>query len=317
MEMIARIFLLVGIATSVYASDNRNIDKLERIRTHFDIDISKATNHHKRAVIFNDAIKEIGVLVDLDQDLKNETIKHFVNVINRIEKETLDLIVLSAPEIADSVKHIENIEGKRHELLVQIDDLENVSRAARTSAKHYITKLFDDRKTALSGTEAAGKIHAPEEVKKHHAHEHVVSVHGQRERLDELVGQFYTDIYNKRLSSHHMQHKLDDVITKINALRITDKDKEVAVKDVTNAAQARLHEQGEKLPQRGAEKKPKRRLKGSVAHTEEETKGRRHAESRKPTTKTTAAEPKKESVTQQAARLRKERAERAAQKKAE
>lgn len=296
------LLLLVSIASLSYAGDNRTIDQLEAIRAHFDTHIRRASNHHERAVIFDNAVQDIEPL-DIDESLKNETYKHCINAINIIEQDLLDKIVLTAPKVAESIKKIDSIDGEKHRLLAQVDDLENAQRAARASAKEYITKVFDDRKKVLAGSVGAGAIAAPEEVKRH-AHEQVVSVHAQQNTLDQLVIQFYTDINNKRLNSRDMQHKLDVLITHINDLSgVSDADKERAIKDATQAAQAHLQEHGQKLPPRGAPAKQKRPLKGRVMHSEEEVK-REEA-----TPRTQKAKPKSgESVTQEAARLRRERA---------
>ncbi|MFI5333375.1 MAG: hypothetical protein ACHQVS_04735 [Candidatus Babeliales bacterium] len=302
--IIKMLFFVLATASSLHAADNRDTAKLEDIRTHFDKHIVKASNHHERAVIFNNAVKDIEPL-KIDENLKNETFKHCVTTITTIEERILDTIVDSTPKIAESVKRVEHVEAEKHKLLAQVDDLQNAPHRARISAKIYIAEIFDNRKTALAGGVGAGVIVAPEEVK-HHAHEQVVSVHKQHDKLDTLVTEFYTDIYNKKLNSQQMQHKLDALINKITDLSgVEATDKEKAIHNATQAAQARLQEHGERLPARGAEKKPTRRLKGRVVHTEEEERGRRYAPSRKPAPK---GETKKESVTQEAARLRRERA---------
>lgn len=266
--MVFYLLLIMCMTPLVHASEEQHaaFDHLQRIHAHFDTWIVKAESHHERAETFNNAVKEIDAIQALDQDAKNDAIKHFINTINRIEQEKLNLLVLSASKIAPSVKHVEAAESEKHKLFVKIDDLINVHHNMRAQAKEYIKTVFNDRITALNDGVKPEAIHAPAEVKTH-AHKHEVSHYAEQDKLDKILTQFYTDIHSnvKRLSVENIKKRAEAVKKKIQDMRLSTDAKAKAIKEVNDARDAKIAEHEASLPKRGAPAKKTRRLKGSQA----------------------------------------------------
>lgn len=302
--MVFYLLLIMCMTPLVHASEEQHaaFDHLQRVHAHFDTHIARAENHHERAEVFNNAVKDVDNIASLDQNFKDDTIRHFVNTINRIEQEKLNLLVLSASKTAPSMRHIEAAQEEKHKFFAKVDDLINVHRDMRDQAKKAISAMFDDRIQELNHGVKPEVIHTPAEVKTH-AHKHEASHYAEIDKLDRILSQFYTDIHSNvmRLSVENVKNRAEAVKRKIQDLNVSADAKAKAIKEVNDARDAKIAEHEANVPKRGAPAKKTRRLKGA-RNSEAEEKSNRYAPSRK------SARPEgKESATQEAARLRAER----------